>query len=72
MIVTPLYEYSSPGFVTAQFPPVSAAKSTITEPCFIAETIYALRVRCSTILTTNRLYRFSNELRGRSARYQGL
>lgn len=41
MMVTPFLTFSSPGFVASQFPPVSAARSTITEPCFIAATIYA-------------------------------
>lgn len=42
MIVTPLYEYDSPGFVATQFPPASAAKSTITDPGLRAAIIYEI------------------------------
>src|SRR5208282_226814 len=43
-IVTPFTTTSSPGFVSSQFPPVSAARSTMTEPGRIASTI-SLRTR---------------------------
>ena len=39
MIVTPFQTISLPASVQAQFPPCSAAKSTITEPGFICATI---------------------------------
>ena len=38
IILTPLWLYNSPGLVNSQFPPVSAAKSTIMDPCFIFST----------------------------------
>ena len=38
-MVTPDCTLSSPGQVPSQFPPASAAKSTITEPCLIAANI---------------------------------
>ena len=40
-MVTPLATTSSPGFVSSQLPPVSAARSTITEPGRIAPTAEA-------------------------------
>ena len=39
MIVTPSTSTSSPGTVASQLPPPSAARSTMTEPCLIADTI---------------------------------
>ena len=41
-IVTPLSTISSPGRVSSQLPPVSAARSTITEPARIARTASAV------------------------------
>jgi len=38
IIFTPLTSLISPGFVKTQFPPVSAAKSTITDPLLRAYT----------------------------------
>ena len=37
--VTPLCTAISPGTVASQLPPASAAKSTTTDPCFIAASI---------------------------------
>ena len=39
MMVTFLYTRNSPGFVISQFPPPSAAKSTITDPGIMLSTI---------------------------------
>lgn len=40
MTVTPLCSMSFPGCVATQFPPASAARSTTTDPGFMAASIY--------------------------------
>lgn len=42
MTVTPRCTCIFPGRVASQLPPASAARSTMTDPCFIAATIWEL------------------------------